>query len=1106
MDVIQYIDKINSRLAQGHTSEHTFRADLEQLLSQLLPGYNITNEPSQITDCGNPDFVITRKGIPIGYIEAKDIGKDLNSKSYVEQFGRYKKALDNLIITDYIWFQFFVQGEKVAEIRLGELDNNQVKISHNSITKFENLIREFSINVTQAIKNASKLAEFMAGKARLLENILQEALQADLESDNQSELTNQYRIFRDMLIHDLEPKQFADLYAQTLAYGMFAARYHDPVLDTFDRDEAARLIPKSNPLLRHLFQSIAGPNIDDRIKTTVDNLAEVFRHADVKAILQGYGKATAQTDPIIHFYETFLAKYDPALRKSRGVWYTPEPVVSFIVRAVDEILKTKFGLKDGLADKSKTTIQVDAQSADQTSKISKKGGQLVGTKEVHRVQILDPATGTGTFLAEVVKYLYQSRFQHMQGIWPSYVENDLIPRLNGFELLMASYAMAHLKIDMLLGETGYTNEHRQNANNRLRIFLTNSLEEYHPDTHSLFSQWLSNESREANAVKKDTPVMVVMGNPPYSVSSTNKGEWIQNLVQDYKKDLNERNIQPLSDDYIKFIRYGQHFIEKNGEGVLAFITNNSFIDGLIHRQMRKHLLETFDEIYILDLHGNSKKKETAPDGSKDENVFDIMQGVSINLFIKNGTNITRPGELGKVYKADLFGKRSDKYKTLTQTDFKTSAWQKLAPQAPEYLFLEQDFELQKEFESGCSIEKLFNLNSNGITTERDHLLIQYSLDQVEKISEELLKKDFETFRSKYTPFDDGRDWKLELAYEDIKNNNPTFTGITYRPFDTRFTIYTGNTKGIMAYPRPAVMKHISEKQNMALLSGRQGQAVGSMQWNLAFITKTIIDRNFNYRGGTITFPLYLYPEDNSERIPNLDPDEIKAFEAALNLPFAAENTEKSFVPSSHLNGHPERSEGSPADKASYQEILRVAQNDNVPGFFTPIDILDYIYAVLHSPTYRDTYKEFLKTDFPRVPYPEPKTFWQLVELGDQIRLLHLMESPLLDTPITQYPIGGDNKITRKISKTSPGYESVSETHGKVWINDSQYFDNVPHQAWLFYIGGYQPAQKWLKDRQGRELSFDDILHYQKIIVALSETARLMQEVDQVLYPKAQHNA
>ncbi|MBE0494505.1 MAG: N-6 DNA methylase, partial [Thiomicrospira sp.] len=880
MDVIQYIDKINSRLAQGHTSEHTFRADLEQLLTHLLPGYHITNEPSQITDCGNPDFVITRKGIPMGYIEAKDVGKDLNSKGYKEQFGRYKKALDNLIITDYVWFQFFVQGQMVAEIRLGQpaFDNaSKIEINHNAISKFENLIREFSINVTQAIKNASKLAEFMAGKARLLENILQEALQSDLDHQTDTELTNQYAIFKDMLIHDLEPKQFADLYAQTLAYGMFAARYHDPVLETFDRNEAARLIPKSNPLLRNLFQSIAGPNIDDRIKTTVDNLADVFRHADVKAILQGYGKATAQTDPIIHFYETFLAKYDPALRKSRGVWYTPEPVVSFIVRAVDDILKTKFGLKDGLADTSKTTIQVDAQSADQSSKISKKDGKLVGSKEIHRVQILDPATGTGTFLAEVVKYLYQTRFQHMQGIWPSYVEEHLIPRLNGFELLMASYAMAHLKLDMLLGETGYSADQRKQSDNRLRIFLTNSLEEYHPDTHTLFSQWLSNESREANAVKKDTPVMVVMGNPPYSGESANKGEWIMSLMDDYKKEpggkqkLQERNPKWINDDYVKFMRFAQYFIEKNGEGVMAFINPHGFLDNPTFRGMRWNLLSTYDEIYTIDLHGNAKKKETAPDGSKDENVFDIEQGVSINILVKNGSKITRPGDLGQIYHFDLYGKRKDKYSFLENTAFKDVPYQAIPNVAPMYFMVPKDFETQVEYDKGFGLQNLFNVNSVGIVTARDAFTIHETAEAVKQTINRFLVLDDESARTEFKLGKDARDWKVSLAREDLINSHvapQNITSISYRPFDNRFTYYTGRSKGFHCMPRGEVMKHFFQVKNMGLNLCRQVKAFNINQH--IFITDKISESclvsNKTSEIGSV-LPLYLYPKDGSERIP-----------------------------------------------------------------------------------------------------------------------------------------------------------------------------------------------------------------------------------------------
>lgn len=713
-----------------------------------------------------------------------------------------------------------------------------------------------------------------------------------------------------------------------------------------------------------------------------------------------------------------------------------------------------------------------------------KGKAVTEEVEVHRVQILDPATGTGTFLAETVKYLYKTRFQHMQGVWPSYVKEHLIPRLNGFELLMASYAMAHLKLDMLLSETGCEETLNSTSGNRLRIFLTNSLEEYHPDTHTLFAQWLSNEAREANTVKKETPVMVVMGNPPYSGESANKGDWIMSLMDDYKKEpggkqrLQERNPKWINDDYVKFMRFGQHFIEKNGEGVLAFINPHGFLDNPTFRGMRWSLLKTYDEIYTIDLHGNAKKKETAPDGSIDENVFDIEQGVSINILVKNGSRIQKSGDLGQIYHYDLYGRRGDKYQFLEDTAFKDVPYQEIPNVAPMYFMVPKDFELESEYIKGASFQSLFPVNSVGIITARDAFTIKEAAVEVRQTIDRFLVLEDEEARTEFTLGKDVRDWKVHLAKEDLVqsgSSSENIIPITYRPFDQKYTYYTGRSKGFLCMPRGNVMRHMVNTENIGLTIGRQGQVVGSQPWNLSFVSKNPTDFNLYYRGGGVLFPLYLYPDKDDQRIPNLAAEEIKAFEKALKLPFKAENSEKSFTPSCLLEAY--------------------KSTDTTPAEFTPIDILDYIYAVLHSPTYREKYKEFLKIDFPKVPYPTPETFWNLVELGDQIRLLHLMESPVLDTPITQYPIAGDNVITRRITKTSPGYEAASDGLGKVWINDTQYFDNVPLLAWEFYIGGYQPAQKWLKDRVGRELSFDDILHYQRVIVALTETDRLMEEVD-----------
>ena len=643
MTIQQYITKIDTLYKTGNAREHSYRGDLQNLIMTILPDVLVTNEPARV-DCGAPDYVLTRKDIPIGYIEAKDIGVDLASKTLKEQFDRYKAGLTNLIFTDYLDFHFYKDGVFVTKITIATLRQAQdgkaaeiVPLQEN-FEQFASLIVNFAQTISQTIKSPTKLAQMMAGKAKLMADVIEKSLNNDDLQGIRSSIKSQMLSFQQMLIHDIDNKSFADIYAQTIAYGMFAARYHDPTLPTFSREEAASLIPKSNPFLRKLFQDIAGYDLDNRLVWIVDELVSIFLASDVAMIMKNFGKSTKQEDPVVHFYETFLGEYNPALRKARGVWYTPQPVVNFIVRAVDDILKTEFGLKEGLADTSK--IKIKKKAVTQTGKGANSKIKEVETDiEVHKVQILDPATGTGTFLAEVVKHIHK-KFEGQQGIWSKYVTNDLIPRLNGFELLMASYAMAHLKMDMLLTETGY----KPTDDQRFRIFLTNSLEEASESNVNLFSQWLSDEANQANAIKRDAPVMVVMGNPPYSGESANKGEWIMNLMEDYKKEpggkekLKERNPKWINDDYVKFIRFSSYLIEKNGEGILAFINPHGYLDNPTFRGMRWHLMKTFDKIYTIDLHGNSKKKETALDGSIDQNVFDIMQGVSVNIFVKKNND------------------------------------------------------------------------------------------------------------------------------------------------------------------------------------------------------------------------------------------------------------------------------------------------------------------------------------------------------------------------------------------------------------------------------------------------------------------------------------
>lgn len=1045
MTIQQYIENINRLYRQGNATEHSFRGDLQVLIQSIVPTIIATNEPRRIK-CGAPDYVITKKDskVPVGYVEAKDIGLDLEDKAHQEQFTRYKKALPNIAFTNYLNFRFYRGETFLYAVEIAKIENGSVVACTENFEDFEMKIKNFCSVISQTITSSTDLTELMAEKAKFMAVQIEQALQADLEAKEKTELCMQFEVFKEMLISDLKPKEFADMYAQTIAYGMFAARYHDPNIETFSRDEAAKLIPISNPFLQKLFKQIGGDELDKSINYLVDDLVQIFLASDVKEIMKNFGKSTQQQDPVIHFYETFLAKYDPALRKARGVWYTPQAVVNFIVRAVDDILKTEFGLTKGLADRSKIKLPIT------------ENGQQV-EKEFHKVQILDPAVGTGTFLAEVVSQIYQ-KLAKQKGMWKQYVECDLIPRLNGFELLMASYAMAHLKMDILLSELGFKNEKKQ----RFRIFLTNSLQEATGNRDLPFAQWLSTEVREANKVKDDTPVMVVLGNPPYNGESTNNGDWIMNLMEDYKKEprtnrkLDERNTKWINNDYIKFIRLAQHFIDKNGCGVISFITSNSYLDSLTFRGVRYNLLSHFDKIFILDLNGNSEKHKVSDDGIADKNVFDIKEGVSIILAVRKNKKLS---SLAEVYFYELINDRETKYNFLLQNSYQSIEWKILKPESNNYFFY--PFNASKRYNGGFSVSELFSVYTTGIITKNDAVCIDFNLTNLENRLNDfkILKKDI--LKDKYNIKDDSRDWKLDNAINDAKKlDSNNICDIDYRPFDKRRIVYSQKSRGFIAYPQNTINQHLFNKNNISIVCSRQA----ANGFKHILVSNSISDLNLTgsagkYGSGTV-FPLYRYSsnkegqmqlEEAETRRPNLQMKIVNQIEEGLGLCLTPEKTAKT-------------------------------------GTFAPIDILDYIYAVLHSPTYRETYKEFLKIDFPRVPYPQKEgSFWELVRLGGELRALHLLESEKVEDYITVYLQDGDNVV-----RETPKYKD-----GNVYINDTQYFEGVPEVAWNFYIGGYQPAQKWLKDRKDRTLDIDDLLHYQKIIVALCETDRIMQEIDAV---------
>ena len=1092
----EYLHAVENALKAGNATEHTHRPALKALLESIDLQVTATNEPKRIA-CGAPDFIITRNDLTIGYIEAKDMGKSLAETERTDQLKRYRRALDNLILTDYLEFRWYVGGELRQEVRLAHPQSDgKLKIEKN-IESVEEMLKNFLIHQPQAVNTPKDLAERMAR----LTHIVHDIIITSFETGQASMLLQGWRdAFARVLIADLnlpgKTPEFADMFAQTLAYGLFTARVMDDTSATFTRQAAQYLIPKSNPFLRDFFIQITGPQLDDEpFASFVNDLVNLLAHTDMEAVLTDFGRRTRQEDPIVHFYETFLAAYDPKLRESRGVYYTPEPVVSYIVRSVDALLKTRFNCPQGLADSSAITIpNYDPGLTVKGKKQTRK------TAESHKVLILDPATGTGTFLYAVIDHI---RRQFMQqdnaGMWPGYVKNHLLPRLFGFELLMAPYAVAHFKLSLQLAGRDLPDALRDRwaylpaDDERLGIYLTNALEEAHEMTGlPLFTQWVADESNAANEVKTRLPVLVVMGNPPYSGHSANKSDWIIGLLRGklpdggktgnyYEVDgqpLGERNPKWLQDDYVKFIRFGQWRIERSGSGILAFITNHGYLDNPTFRGMRQSLMQTFTDIYILNLHGNAKKRETAPDGGKDENVFDIQQGVAIGIFVK------QPGNNGsvKVYHADLWGTRTQKYEQLFEQDAAVTDWVQLNPQSPFYLFTPQNVDLLAEYTQGWKVTDIFSTNSVGIVTARDKLTIHWTRDEIWQTVEDFASLPVEEARAKYDLGQDTRDWKVHLAQADVKSGGPNpiqITPLLYRPFDVRFTYYTGQSRGFICMPRPEVMHHIAGTENKGFHLCRQ---IVSDSWQHILATNQITDDCYvsnKTRERGYTLPLYLYPTENTARQKSL-----------LDVsPWLPDDAHYGRTP--NLN---------PEFVQEMAQKLGLTFTPNAAGdlqtTFGPEEIFHYIYAIFHSPTYRSRYAEFLKIDFPRVPITsDVALFRSLCGLGKELVGLHLLESPQVGQFITRYPVAGDNRLEKGYPKYVP---PQNDRPGRIHINKSQYFEGISPDVWEFLIGGYQVLDKWLKDRQGRQLSHDDLAHYQQVVVALQKTIEWMEKIDNAI--------
>jgi hypothetical protein len=992
---------------------------LEDIADAQQQAIQVTVLPKK-TEGGNPDFRIWDGSHQvIGYIEAKAPGTKLDQIETSEQLQRYLHTFPNLILTDFYEFRLYRQGVQIERALLARpfiAQKLKTKPPAEQVQALIHLLETFFSFALPPSMTAEDLARELAQRTRFLrDQVILPELAAQV-AQQKSDLYGFYAAFKNYLVTGLTEAQFADLYAQTIAYGLFAARTRAG--SHFNRNMAFNLIPSTIGILRDVFHFISLGKPSPQMEVIVDDIAAVLNVADVQAILTQYYRQGKGDDPILHFYETFLAEYDPATRERRGVYYTPQPVVSYIVRAVHHLLQTRFGMSDGLADA--------------------------------RVTLLDLAAGTLTFPAEAIRLAFQVFTDNYgKGAKETFLRQHILPHFYAFELLMAPYAIGHMKVGFLIETLGTPLRNGE----RFQFYLTNALEM--EDLQQIAIPGLaslSEESHHAAQVKKNEPILVILGNPPYSGISANQNEWTEKLLKTdldgaqsyYTVDgqpLGEKNPKWLQDDYVKFLRFAQWKIHKVGRGIVAMITNHGYLDNPTFRGMRQSLLKTFDEIYILDLHGNSLKRETAPDGGPDENVFDIRQGVAIALFVKHGDGAQRG-----VYHADLYGLREDKYRWLETHDLASAGYQPIQPVSPYYFFIPRTTANLQAYSSWPSIPQMFPVNSVGIVTARDNLTIRWTPDEMwttvltfSQLQEDLAREAFQLGK-------DARDWKVKLAQQDLRHDGgphrDKIVPILYRPFDVRYTYYTGRSRGFHCGPRPEVMRHMLAGENVALITPKQHKDECG-----AFISatigghKTVAAFDINYY-----FPLYLFPSTTSPEMfqqakrPNLAEWLLPKLAAAYG-----------FTP-------------------------------------TPEQVLAYIYAVLYSPTYRQKYAAELRIDFPRIPFTaDAGLFRQMAALGQELMDLHLLRKVPAQAGV-KYQGQGSDQIE---------FARYDPQTGRVAINRDKYFEGITPEMWNYRIGGYRVLEKYLKDRTGRQM--DDPVRYIRIAAAIAHTIEIQRTIDQV-YP------
>ena len=1041
-----FIKEVTNEHKDSGAREHSYRLYLVNLIKALGDDkITVRNEGEKIGGI-TPDITVKRNKIPIGYIEAKDITVNIDDLkgANISQFNLYKKQLPNLIYTNNLDWDFYRDGNLVRRISIAKLSKSgKITEKPETYDQLAVYLQDFLDQRPQTIKSAKELTKYMVRKTIIIGDSFREGL---LGKNRVPRLETQYKTISKQLIRWLKKEEFADMYAQTLTYGLFVARLHSTP-KTLNRNSLQTLVPEHYSFLKDLFEFIANKTLGNTLNDYIDDLIEIYRAADDK-IMKDYKKGPDGKDPFLHFYEDFLKEYDSKERTRKGVYYTPDDVVDFIVRGVDWVLKNKFDLEDGLADSEKTTALLP------NKKMGKKQFD-----SVHRVQILDPATGTGTFLAQTIRHIEKHIQETNSGSWPAYIDTDLLPRLHGFEIMMAPYVMCYLKLNMLLDKLDYTPKEKNPQ--RMSIYLTDSLTGANKEipNFGFGNEWLEEEARGAKDIKDNQPIMCVIGNPPYNANSKNKDKWILDLMDDYKKEpntedkLDEDNILPLNNDYVKFIRMAQNMVEKKGEGakkeregVVGMITGHGFLEGPTFRGMRWNLMNSFDEIYVLDLHGNNVK-ETG------ENVFaNITTGVSILIAWKKKRAEGADKPLAKVFRGDLFGTREEKFKALRTGSLDSGLFNKIEPCAGKYYFTAQDCTLLEEYETGFAINKFMPKNSNGIKTHRDNLVFdideQKLHDRIETFYDisKTPKKIKDKFNIKETDA-----WSISKARETSVFNEDLIKPCAFRPFDARALYYSPD---LIDRDRRDVMRHYLEDKNVGLLFRRGHESIHSAP---VFCTKTISGGRAwsarKERSIESSAPLYLYTKQIKEK--GQDKMKLK-MERSVNM-----------------------DEG-------IRKVIEDIATDAKHGKPDEYAIFDYIYGILHAPDYREHYGEFLKTEFPCIPYPKtPAEFWYLSSVGTKLRDLHLMDTTKIKFDLKAYPFKGkgDCKVA------TPYFDNK-----RAFINKTQYFDNVPESAWNSFIGGYQPAQEWLNNRKKEILNLKNLKHYQRIIAVLVQTEQTMQTI------------